>query len=179
MSILLLVLVLLFTLPGCAVFSAKQPLWPAELKHQTYFLQLYQQDPGNAKIQNLDQYLAWVISFYQGTELYPKGWNSISADLMYKLPDPALASEVQNKLERIGLLIAGEWAKSNQTRLITTRHVAIWGNALQKSAEQGGMPELLDRVTIDVEDLLARRLTAEAITEDRFYAEEDIFKYLN
>ncbi len=179
MSIRLLVLLLIFALPGCAVFSAKEPLWPAELKHQAYFLSLYQQDAGNAKLQNLDQYLGWVISFYQGTELHPRGWNSIKTDLLRKNPEAAFANELQHKLERLGLMIAGEWAKNNQTRLITTRHVAIWGNALMKSAEQGETLELLDRVTIDVEDLLARRLAADAIKEDRFYAEEDIFQSIN
>jgi hypothetical protein len=169
----------MFVMSGCAVFSAKEPLWPAGLKHQDYFLHVYQQDAGNAKLQNLDQYLGWVINFYQGTEFYPRGWSRICADLVHKHPDPVSASEVHNKLEHLGLMIAGEWAKNNQTRLITSRHVAIWGNALLKSAEQGEALVLLGKVTIDVEDLLAKRLAADAITEDRFYAEEDIFKYIN
>jgi hypothetical protein len=174
----LLILVLIFVLPGCAVFSAKEAAWPNELKHHDYFTSVYQQDPNNSKFQDLDQYLSWVMSFYQGTELYAKGWNSITAELLHKNQDPEAAAAVQNKMERLGLLISGEWAKNNRTRLITSRHVSIWGNALIKSLEQGETLELLDRVTIDVEDLLARRLAAEAITEDRFYAEEDLFKYI-
>jgi hypothetical protein len=175
----LLLIILIMILPACATLQSNQALWSADLPAQEYFVNEFQRDTVNHQQQTLDQYLTWVTRFYEGTELYPKGWNHITQALLLRITEAEQANEVKDKMQRLGLLISGEWAKNNQTRLINTRHVSIWGNALIKSLEQGETLELLARVSADVDDLLAQRLAADAITEGRFYAEEDVLDYIN
>ncbi len=179
MLIRLFLLVMMLAVCGCAATPAKSPAWSEALPAEDYFLIVYQQDGANSSRQNLDDYLNWVQRFYQGWELYPNGWNAITAALLQRLADPEVAAAVQDKMAGLGLLIGAEWAKNNQTRSINTRHVSIWGNALLKSLAQGETLLLLDKVSADVDDLLGKRISADVITEDRFYAEEDIFKNIN
>lgn len=175
----LLILLMAITLPACVALPTKSGLWSDDVPAQAYFLEVYAQDTNNNSRQNLDQYLTWVMRFYQGSELYANGWNNITQAILFKNNVPEMAAKIKDKMARLGLLVSSEWAKDNQIRLITTRHVAIWGNALLKSLEQGESLVLIDRVMVDVEDLLASRISADAITEDRFYAEEEVFQYLN
>ena len=172
----LFLVIILAALQACSANQATETAWPDELPPHEYFLNLYQQDSTNNNIQNLDQYMTWVIRFYQGSELYPNGWNSVTQTLLLGIKDLESANGVEDKMARLGLLISGEWAKNNSTRLINTRHISIWGNALLKSLEHGETLELIDRVTADVEDLLASRISSDVITENRFYAEEDILQ---
>lgn len=79
----------------------------------------------------------------------------------------------------MGVAIAAEWAKDNTVRLITTRHVAIWGNALRKSAERAEIMEIVDLVLDDVDNLLNHRMAADIIAENRFYADEDVLNEIN
>jgi hypothetical protein len=164
---------------GCSAAVVQQSTWLEQLPPQTWFAKYYHQDRYNAERQSLEQYLIWVERFYQGWEVHPTGWNSISRDLAAKIADPSLKSETQIKLQRLGIAIATERAKDNAVRRITTRHVAIWGNALQKSADRAEIPEILDRVLDDVDNLLNNRMTADVITENRFYAEEDVLDEIN
>ncbi len=157
----------------------KYPVWPDDLPKYTYFIGEYQRDSVNTNTQTLDQYLTWVKRFYQGWELYPSGWNSIKQDLLLRIKDPILAGEVKDKMDDLGLSISREWAKSNDTRAINTRHVSIWGNALLKSLQQGETLQIIERITADVQDLIGKKISADVITENRFYAEEDIFKDVN
>jgi len=146
---------------------------------QAQFAEHYQQDRRNANLQSLEQYLTWVERFYQGWDMYPSGWNQISYDLTAKIADPSAKIAVETKLRHLGVAIAAEWAKDNAARCITTRHVAIWGNALRKSAERSKIEEILDRVLDDVDNLLNHRIAADVITENRFYVEEDVLNDIN
>lgn len=170
---------MIMILPACSALPSKQALWPADLPPQEYFLSAYQQDAINHQNQSLDEYLGWVSRFYQGTEFYPNGWDNITRSILSGVTQPDKADEVKDKMQQLGLLISGEWAKNNRTRLITSRHVAIWGNALIKSQQNGETLELLERVSADVEGLLEQRIAAEDITEDRFYAEEDVLDLID
>lgn len=166
-------------LTGCAGIGEAKLTWEADLPSQQYFLDAYDRDPTNAKNQSLDQYITWVTRFYQGWELYPEGWHIITRNIIVSIKQQELLPEIQDKMQRLGLLISAEWAKDNQSRQINTRHVSIWGNALLKSLEHGETLSMLNRITTVVEDLLAKRISATVITENRFYAEEDIFKEVN
>lgn len=175
----LMLLLFMIALQGCASHAVKDIDWPAQLPPQSYFEDIYRQDVINAKKQALDQYLTWVIRFYQGSEIYPNGWNVVTRDVLLSLKSPEAARDVETEMADIGLLIAGEWAKNNETRQINTRHVSIWGNAVLKSIEHGETKAIIDRVQGDVEDLLANRISASVITENRFYSEEDLFQDIN
>lgn len=179
MTLRVLIFLAISWLGGCAAEPLRQSVWPETLPAQAEFAEHYRQDRRNAERQSLEQYLTWVERFYQGWELYPTGWNRISQDLAAKIADPAAKPEIAAKLRRLGIAIAAEWAKDNAVRRITTRHVGIWGNALQKSAERAEIAAILDRVLDDVDNLLNNRIAADIITENRFYIEEDVLNQIN
>lgn len=174
-----LIWLLIFAVSGCADYQIKESAWPNELPPEEYFLKNYLRDSINVNLQPLDQYLTWVKRFYHGWEVHPTGWNNVTQDLLYKIKDPVATDEIRLKMDRLGKSISGEWAKNNTTRRISTQHISIWGNALLKSVEYGETHKILDRVAMDVEDLLDNRISADVITENRFYIEEDIFKDIN
>ncbi len=179
MQIRQLVILGLVMLPACATVQENDTDWPERLPPHGYFLTSYQGDAINAGLQPLEQYLLWVKRFYRGWELYPSGWDNVTRDLLLRVKQPELADEIEEKMGRLGLVISAEWAKNNQTRLINSRQVSIWGNALIKSLEQGETLEILEQVAADVDDLLHHRISADAITASRFYAEDDIFIDIN
>lgn len=178
MKLCILILTISF-LWGCSTSAARPVAWSESLPSQAWFTTQYAQDQRNAQLQSLEQYLTWVQRFYQGWEIYPTGWNQINQNLTANFVDPALKNELQTKLQRLSKAIAAEWAKDNRVRRITTRHVAIWGSALQKSAERAEIPQILGRVETDVDNLLNNRMAADVITENRFYAEEDLLNEIN
>lgn len=179
MKVRVLVFSTIVWLCGCSAELVRQSAWPETLPPQAWFTERYEQDHRNAEVQSLEQYLTWVERFYQGWDMYPTGWSQICRELAAKIADPSIKREIQAKLRRLGIAIAAEWAKDNTVRRITTRHVAIWGNALQKSAERAEIPEILDRILDDVDNLLNNRMAADVITENRFYAEEDVLNDTN
>lgn len=175
----ILAILMVVLMPACAVLVKTVPDWSDDLPQYGYFYDEYKRDSVNSKIQPLDQYLTWVERFYHGWELYPNGWNTIKHDLLLRIADPAVAHEVAQKMDDLGLSISQEWAKNNDTRIINTRHVSIWGNALLKSLEHGETLDIIARINADVQDLILKNISADLITENRFYAEDDIFKDIN
>lgn len=161
---------------GCSEAPIKQSNWSNELPPENLFVENYDRDARNAGLQPLAEYLTWIKRFYQGWELYPTGWHLIARDLTAKIADPALQADVEFELRQLGVAIAGEWAKDNAARRITSRHIAIWGNALQKSAERAETLDMLTRIKEDVDNLLNGRISADVITENRFYAAEDVLE---
>jgi len=164
---------------GCSAAVVRQSAWPETLPPQTGFTERYEQDRQTAELQSREQYLTWVERFYQGWDMYPNGWSQISRDLAVKIADPSAKMKVETKLRHLGIVIAAEWAKDNTVRRITTRHVAIWGNALRKSAEPAEILEIVDLVLDDVDNLLNHRMAADTIAENRFYADEDVLNEIN
>ncbi|MBD9356289.1 hypothetical protein [Methylomonas albis] len=123
MKIRILAIFIIMVLPACGILIAKDPAWSDDLPKYAYFFNEYQRDSINTNVQTLEQYLTWVQRFYNGWELYPSGWNSIKQDLLLRINDPALAGEVNNKMDDLGLSISSEWAKNNDTRVINIAYV--------------------------------------------------------
>jgi hypothetical protein len=163
----------LLILIDCASQDTKETTWPEDLPPRAYFLGQYQNDLSNKNCQHLDEYLTWITRFYQGWEMYPNGWNTMVQEVLQKNKNPKSAEAIKIKLDRLGLLIAGEWAKNNHTRLINTHHVSLWVKALLKSADHGETLEILDRAFIDVNGLLTHKIATDVITADRYYALDD------
>jgi hypothetical protein len=164
---------LILTLTGCVANTVKELAWPEDLPPRVYFLGKYKQDSANKNIEKEEEYLNWVIRFYKGWTLYPNGWNNITKDLLAKLKDQKTANAVKIKMGRLGLLISSEWAKNNKTRLISSRHVSVWGNALMKSLDCGDTLQLIDRVAKDIDGLLGHKIPDDAITAQRYYADDE------
>lgn len=151
--------------------------WPSDMPSRAYFLKIYEADEANKKVQTQEEYLTWIVRFYNGWELYRRGWIKMTNELVAQIEDPEQAKEIRHKVDRMGRLVAGEWAKKSVTRTIYTRNVSIWGNALLESLDRNEALPLIDRVNQDVDDLLAHRIKADIITAERYFPvdEDDPF----
>lgn len=169
---------LLLLLSACATHTANQNTWPAGVPARSYFEAVYAADLCNQQEQELVDYLKWVVRYYEGWELYRRGWKDVTEDLVTQIEEPVLAVEIKRKMDAIGQSIAGEWAKKTATRRIYTRHVAIWGNALVEAMNRSEEVKLIDIVARDINDLLAHSLSVDDITADRYYGqdENDVFR---
>lgn len=174
---LLISLSLFLLLSACATQTTVKRDWPEGIPARGYFETVYAADLRNQQEQTLEDYLKWVVRYYDGWELYRRGWKDVTEDLVTQIEEPDRAEEIRNKMNDIGQSIAGEWAKKTNTRRIYTRHVAIWGNALVESMSRGEQVKLIDIVASDINKLLAERLPVNAITADRYYKqdENDVF----
>jgi hypothetical protein len=163
-------------MPGCSN-NVKQDPWPDDMPERSYFEQQYRADAENESRQSLSDYLLWVQRFYRGWSVYPDGWNTISRSLLNVSSSGELAT-IDSELKILGKRIAAEWAKDNAIRKIASKHVLIWGQALQMSVAKHEVRLILQKVAADVAGLLNRNISGDMITASRFYAEEDLFQDL-
>ncbi|QEI14239.1 hypothetical protein [Cellvibrio japonicus] len=162
----------LLLLSGCAHRQFSDDNWPSNMPPRAYFVKTYEADEANRAIQSEQEYLTWILRFYQGWELYKRGWVKMTDELLTQVDDPSQAKEVKYKVERIGRLVSGEWAKKSNTRTIYLRHVSVWGNALLESLDRDEALPLINRINQDVDDLLAHRISKDVITADRYYPQD-------
>lgn len=158
---------------ACTNHRLAENAWPTEMPSRSYFLTVYNADEDNKRVQTEDEYLKWIVRFYNGWELYRRGWIKMTDELMAQVENPAQAKEIKFKIDRIGRLVAGEWAKKSETRTIYLRHVSIWGNSLLESLDRGEPLPLINRINQDVDDLLARKIHPDVITAHRYYAQDE------
>ena len=92
-------------------------VWPSTLPDRQYFISLYDVDSGNQVVQTEEQYLLWVINFYEGTLIAPMGWSAMQ-DIVVERAEPIRRPELKANLETLGAKIAGEWSKANDQRVI-------------------------------------------------------------
>ncbi|MFC3116372.1 hypothetical protein [Cellvibrio fontiphilus] len=161
------------TLFACSTHRSAQDSWPEDMPSRAYFVKVYEADKVNKEIQNQDEYLTWILRFYNGWELYRRGWIKMTDELVAQIDDPEQVQEVRHKIDRIGRLVSGEWAKKSDTRTIYLRHVSIWGNALLESLDRDQALPLIDRVNQDVDDLLAHKIQPDVITADRYFPRDE------
>ena len=148
---------------------ARSDAWPEGMPSRAYFVKVYEADDVNKQIQTQEEYLTWILRFYNGWELYGRGWLKMTNELVAQVNDPSQVKEIKFKIDRIGRLVSGEWAKKSDTRTIYLRHVSIWGNALLESLDRNEALPLINRVNQDVDDLLAHRIKANVITAERYF----------
>lgn len=169
-----ILLILLGTsLLGCSTYSSKRSSWPEGLPSREYFVAVYAADEDNQRVQSLDSYLTWVVRYYQGWEVYRRGWLQMTDELLESVDDPELAQQISRKMADLGLAICGEWAKKSRERTIYTSHVSVWGNALLEAMARGEELQLISSIQRDVDGLLARKLDKEAVTAERYYARDE------
>lgn len=165
----------LFTLilSACTSNQVTEERWPQDMPPRAYFLQVYQADAKNQKIQSEEEYFTWIIRFYKGWELYGRGWLKMTDELMAEVKDSDQSEEIHYKINRIGKLVSGEWAKKSDTRTIYLSHVSVWGNALLESLDRKEALPLINRINQDVDDLLAHRISVDVITAERYYPQDE------
>jgi hypothetical protein len=156
---------------------AQEEHWPKDMPPRAYFIASYEADDENKKSEDLDEYLLWVVRFYQGWELYRNGWTQVTADSLIGVNDPALAHEIKTKMDLIGKAIGSEWPKNKKDRRILTRHIVVWGNALVESIKRGQELALINRVLADTDGLVQHRIDLEDIKAERYFPRDgdDVF----
>jgi hypothetical protein len=147
-----------------------QPDWPAELPARQIFTTVWRSAAVNQTVQSEDDYLLWVRRFYQGYNLVP-GWLSMSAQVNERLT-PRERAAVARSLRELGSRIGAEWAKDNGVRLVNTRMVAVWRDALLEALAQEDLPAYLERLDADMDAVLNGRLAADEVVFERYYVDE-------
>ena len=162
-------LIILFLSACAAQQRTAKAYWPSELPAEDYFLEYYANAPEHQQAMETDEYLLWVKRFYLGWELYRPGWLEASKNLVATVSSEEEKRVAQQKTQLIGQLVAPEWAKENKYRLINSRHLVVWGNALNESISSNQQIAMLDKILNDIEVLLDRRLAPNEIAANRYY----------
>ncbi|MBX2849647.1 MAG: hypothetical protein KTR16_15095 [Acidiferrobacterales bacterium] len=168
-SIILLCLALI---QSCASLSTDE-YWSDDLPTQDLFIESCQKHGGCRTAAQTTEHLDWIKRFYFGSILYPTGWNDVTQRLIGSLKTPTIKLNTKQRLDELGFKIVKEWARDNKLRLIDSRLLAIWGNALSKSAEKNEQLEFIISIESDVEQLLTRTLKSQEISAERYYPVED------
>ena len=147
--------------------SNDSSVWPLTAPDRQYFISLYIADSDNQIVQTQEQYLQWVISFYQGTLITPTGWTAMQ-NIVVARADPSRKPELNQSLETLGAKIAGEWSKANEKRVIDSRMLSIWGSIIELVFEPDMQERALKLIINDVNALLAGDLLASEVT-DSYY----------
>lgn len=168
----ILLLSLLFV-SGCATLTDKQN-WPEDLPPRVNFVEAWQkQSQAGTNNASLNEHLTWILRFYQGSVLYPVGWNDMKMKVVASIPDQAQAKQAADKLDQLGLDISIEWAQNNADRKIDSGAIAVWGNALRTSIEENEQLGFIKIIEKDVDSLLNGNLVVDQIKRERYYPEED------
>lgn len=163
---ILSVVLLSLVLSACAQ-RAGIPAWPAQLPPQAHFLSLYAADVPNQALQTQQQYLTWVLRFYEGSDYMALGWNAIAESVLVDLTD-AQRSQLSQQLYALGQAISGEWAKDNQVRRIDTAMLSLWGGVMQADFAPDYRLAAVAMIRQDVAELLSARLAPEHVDERRY-----------
>ncbi len=159
-------------LAGCASAPPTSEDWPASLPPRSNYEQLYALDSARGEVEPLEEYLTWVTRFYEGWGPFPYGWNAMSQAALEAVPEERYALVVA-KLDYLGQLISGEWAKSRARTRIPNRAIAAWAQAMNEAIERGEVEALLERAIADVERLLAGELEGDVVRLERYYPDVD------
>ncbi len=161
-----LTLVCLLTVAACAS-SRVLTEWPDTVPEQDLFLQAYQQDPENQARQTDVEYLTWVVRFYEGWEMMATGWNDMTPVVLSDL-NAQQSEQVADMRDNLGVLIAAEWAKDNDVRIIDTAMLSLWGGVMVAALEPEVRIDAIELITDDVERLLAGELAPARINDGRY-----------
>lgn len=169
------VLLLSLLLWGCANptrDNLSNNTWPSDIPEKSYYQTLYSSDSYNQQTQTEDDYLTWIVRFYKGWAGFTRGWLDASDELTASV-DQSRQQVVSDKLAALGKEVSGEWAKKSDQRLIYTKTLSIWGNALSESIYQERVEPVVDMITADVNLMMSKQLQAEAITLQRYFPNLD------
>ena len=175
MKYLFLVFVVLIS--ACTTAPTSEQ-WPLGMPSRAYLQEYYNRDVNHKEVLSEKAYLNWAYRFYNGWELYSRGWFEATDELVESLQTPREKNHGREVMEEIGWLIGPEWAKSDPYRSITTRHVALWGNVILEGMVNDDQFPLLYQIRSDVKQLLAGDIAANAIKKSR-YMVEDAFADVN
>ena len=166
-------LALLSLLAACATTQRQLPPWPAGLPPVEEFQAVHQADAENALVQSEGEYLKWIKRFYLGWALYPNGWDWLTDTVLRETPDYQQRLHLKHQMADIGQRIGGEWAKDSRHRYINTSHLMVWGNAVKLALKKGQQMDLANRISADVDALLATTLHPSAVDLNRYFPDKN------
>ena len=143
--------------------------WSEDIPPRDIFIDYYTRDQAHQQVLDQEGYLTWVHRFYWGWELYPRGWLQTTAEIIATLEAAEKRHKAQQKLKEMGRLVASEWAKNRHYRVINTRHLSIWGNALNESVICQQQLKTIDQILGDIKGLLAKQIRPQEIAYKRYY----------
>lgn len=173
-----LLLLLPFILFACAQpkkLDSIEANWPEDIPEYSYYKTLYSNDKHNQAIQGEDDYLKWIVRFYKGWSGFSRGWQDVTDELVDSV-EPERKEIVRQKLVALGKQVSGEWAKRSDERLIYTKTLSIWGNALSESIYLEQVEPIVDSISTDADSMMSQQLQAEAITMKRYFPNLDFEK---
>ena len=111
-------LIMTMLLVGCQSLS-EEANWPEDVPERQQFLAVYQDDVENQQEQTQQQYLNWIVRFYQGWDLMSTGWNELTPAVLMGMSGDTLAA-AENESHELGVAISSEWAKvSKKTSFVS------------------------------------------------------------
>lgn len=143
--------------------------WPDSIPQQQLFIDAYYADLDNQRLQSEQEYLAWILSFYQGNLVYQTGWSDIESAVLMTA-SPSQRAMLGSELNRLGTAMGAEWAKHNAVRHIDSRLLALWGSVLQLASSLEQQLRSIQVISDDVNGLLAGELTMSDIQAPRYEA---------
>lgn len=150
-----------------ACLSPQLEDWPSSIPAMEYFVESYDEDLVNQQMQSREEYLEWVMVFYQGSLVYPTGWSDLDAFILPAAND-AQAELLGFQIARLGRLIAAEWSKHNDVRRIDNRLLSLWGSVVQLSPTIETQQLSVAVIQQDVDALMNDYMNAVNIQEARY-----------
>ena len=163
-------LLALTALIAACMTRAPEPPWPDGIPPRAGFSAEWQRSAANQALQSEAEYLVWVRRFYTGYNAVP-GWLRMTEQVLQRLP-PEERAAASARLSELGARIGREWAKDNSVRRLNTRTAGVWRDALLEALARGELDLYLDRLSADVDALLAGELANDAIRFERYYVDE-------
>lgn len=166
---------LIALLSACQTLDSKNN-WPDDVPDRRIFIAAYQEQTGQAVVDGniaLEKHLVWVKRFYQGSLIYPIGWNRMTEMVLESLDKSDDFAGTEQRIAKLGQRICIEWAQDNRIAKIRSSNIAVWGAALRKSVDSNQQKSFIELVEKDVEALIAGELNSRQIRQERYYPEED------
>lgn len=165
-------LCLVVTACSTAPVDTNDDNWPENIPPREYFTDYYENDHDNRKVISEKSYLRWIHRFYFGWQLHKQGWLQATDELVQTLNTEEERQKALETALLIGKRVSPEWAKDKRHRVINTRHLIIWGNALNESIIQKEQQKILDKILNDVNTLLEKKISPRDIAANRYYEYE-------
>lgn len=172
-SALSLFCLILMFISGCQTIDTSNN-WPTNLPDRQLFVDVHNKSvTSGEKVIEIEPHLTWIKRFYQGTVLYPFGWNKVTNLIITSLTSQEDKNTITPRLFQLGLDISSEWAKDNSVRKINSSNIAVWGGALRRAAKEGNQLDFVSKVEQDVAAILKDELTSNDIKRARYFPAED------
>jgi len=170
----ILAITALLALTACQTIDSTHD-WPSDLPERQFFVDGYKKKRNVTEVssQALETHLTWIKRFYQGTILYPNGWNDATKMFLQSASTEQQRESLEERMHELGKAIACEWAQDNEVRKINSTNVAVWASALRHAAAIDDHNTFISNVEKDVTDLLSGKLERNEIAFERYYPDED------